>query len=75
MSERAEIDKVDLPTTLTDKLLLNFRSNLTSLRFLIMNFTLKYSENNDFLGYFFVLSRKSAVFRDFPCFPFCPHFP
>ena len=30
-----------------------------------MNSTLKYSENNDFLGYFFVLSRKNAVFCDF----------
>ena len=30
-------------------LLLNFRSNLTSLRFLMMNVTLKYSKNNNFL--------------------------
>ena len=31
--------------------LLNFQSNLTNLRFIIMNFTSKYPKNNDFLGY------------------------
>ena len=60
MSESADISRVGIPSTytyistLTDKtmkVLLNLKSNLTSLRFL-MNFTLKYSKNNDFLGYF-----------------------
>ena len=51
------------------KFLLNFKSNLTSLRFLMMSFTLKKSKNNDLLEYF--LSHKSAVFCNFQCFPFC----
>ena len=33
------------------KMLLNFQSNFTSQRFLIMNFTSKYLKNKDCLGY------------------------
>ena len=38
------------------------------------NFTLKYSEKNYFLIYFFVLNLKNAVFHNFLCFPFCAKF-
>ena len=54
--------------------LLNFQSNLTSQRFIMPNFTLKCLKNNDFLGNFFFLRWKNAVFRDFPCFPVCTQF-
>ena len=68
-------------TTLTDKVwscwfffffLWNFKSNLTSLRFLMIMFTLKYSKNNDF---YFFLTPENAVFPDFLCFLLCTQFP
>ena len=57
-------------TTFTDKLwsfLSSFQSNLTSLRFLKMIFTVKYSKNNDFLWYFFWVAKMpfSVIFRIF----------
>ena len=56
MSESEEINRAGLTyTTLTDNLrnfLLTVQSNLRSLRFFMINFTLKCSENNDFLRYF-----------------------
>ena len=55
------------------EVLFKFQSNLTSLR--MMN-TLKYSKNNDFLGYFLLLflSRDNTVFHDFRVFRFVLNF-
>ena len=52
------------------KELSNFKSNLTSLRFFMKNFTLNYSKNNDFLLVFlsFVLSGKKRRFPRFSVF-------
>ena len=53
MSESAEISMVGLPIPhlYTMKFFLQFKSNLRSLRFLMINFAFKYSKNNDFSRY------------------------
>ena len=40
----------------------------------MVNFTLRYTKNNDFLNILLLLSPQSAIFRDFLCFPFCTQF-
>ena len=72
-------DQQGRPTyiTLTDKLwisLLNFRSNLTSLRISIKNFTLKYSKKNDFLIYFLFWVSRTLFFMIFRVFRFVLNF-
>ena len=47
--------------------LLNFRSNLTSLRILMKDFTLKYSKNNDF-SYIFGCESQKRCFPRFSVF-------
>ena len=80
-------DQQDRPiyTTLTDKIwkfLLNFQRNSTSLRFLMINFTSRYSKNSDFLDNICFLVAKtlfSVIFCVFPfvlnsvIFPFFPY--
>ena len=69
MSKSAEISRIGLPILhwqINHKLLLNFQSNLTSLRFLMMNFTLTYPKTMNFLhGYVLFWVSKNAVFLDF----------
>ena len=61
------------------KFLLKFQSNLTSWIFLMMNFTLKYSKNNDFhdfffFFFFFFLTLKNTVSAIFCVFRFVLNF-
>ena len=40
----------------------------------MLDVTLKYLKNNDFLGYYFVFKVQNAVFRNILCFPFWTQF-
>ena len=58
----------------TVKILLNFQSNWTNLRFFMMHFTFKYSKNNDFLVYFLFKVAKTLFFAIFCVFRFVLNF-
>ena len=51
-----------------DFFLLNFKGNLTSQRFVVMNFTSKYSKDNDYLWYFLCWVAKKCCFLQFSVF-------
>ena len=65
MSESAKISRVGLPMPhlqINYEVLLNFQSNLTSQRFTMLNFTLKYLEEKWFSWIFFVFEMQKGCF-------------
>ena len=64
--ESEQINRINAYKTMN--FLSTFQSNLTCLRFLKMTFTLKYSKNSEFLGFFFLCFHLVLNFLEFPVF-------